>query len=421
VTDFWLYRFSRHPQYLGWIIWSYGVLFLPGANMKRYVDVANTLPWLLATMVIIGVAMLEERKMKQEYGETYESYRQRTSFLFPLPRIVRQIFSLPLRLFFRKAYPNRKREIAAVVAFYTALCILLSAFATGIIGFSKEETFSEQKVEQLIHTIKTSPHRGDIRHAAASLAAIGGTAVDSLIGLLHHEKMLVRWYCADALGTVRSEKVVQPLAALLNDTDHTVRRTAASSLGGTGSSTAVPILIDAFQDSQKGVESYAARALGRLRAEEAVPVLIEGLQREQSAIVRACAWALGEIGDKQAIEPLIICLERQEDWHYFMVGEALQKLGSERATDAYIAGMENGVWWVQDSCATALGDMKTEKGLFPLIQALRHEEARLRRAAVLALSKYPPQQTEAALREALADDDWEVRMYAEAALKRIGD
>jgi hypothetical protein len=22
TADFWIYRFSRHPQYLGWIVWS---------------------------------------------------------------------------------------------------------------------------------------------------------------------------------------------------------------------------------------------------------------------------------------------------------------------------------------------------------------------------------------------------------------
>jgi len=117
VTDFWIYRLSRHPQYLGWIIWSYGILFLPGANIKRYVDVPNSLPWLLATMVIIGVALLEERKMKKEFGESYESLRHRTSFLFPLPRFIRKIFSLPQRIMYKKDYPDRKREIVTVVVF----------------------------------------------------------------------------------------------------------------------------------------------------------------------------------------------------------------------------------------------------------------------------------------------------------------
>jgi protein-S-isoprenylcysteine O-methyltransferase Ste14 len=296
VTDFWIYRISRHPQYLGWIIWSYGMLFLPGANMKRYVDVANTLPWLLASMIIIGVAFLEERKMKQKYGETYEAFRQRAPFLFPLPRFIRKLFSLPLRLVFRKAYPDRKREIATVVTFYTALLIFLSAFSTGMMRSPKEKAFSEQKIESMVHKIKSSQNRSDIRNAASALAEIGGSAVDSLITLLDSDNVFVRWYCADELGNVKLEKTVQPLAALLNDPDPNVRRSAAGSLGGSGSDRAIQILIDAFLDSSKGVESSAARSLGRLKSEAAIPVLIQGLKSDHSAIVRSSAWALGEIG-----------------------------------------------------------------------------------------------------------------------------
>jgi protein-S-isoprenylcysteine O-methyltransferase Ste14 len=97
IADFWVYRISRHPQYLGWIIWSYGVMFFPGSNIKKMFDISNSLPWLLATMVIIGVAMLEELKMRRERGEAYESYCRRTPFLFPIPRIVSRIISAPIR------------------------------------------------------------------------------------------------------------------------------------------------------------------------------------------------------------------------------------------------------------------------------------------------------------------------------------
>jgi uncharacterized membrane protein len=26
TADFWIYRFARHSQYLGWILWSYGLM-----------------------------------------------------------------------------------------------------------------------------------------------------------------------------------------------------------------------------------------------------------------------------------------------------------------------------------------------------------------------------------------------------------
>jgi HEAT repeat protein len=102
-----------------------------------------------------------------------------------------------------------------------------------------------------------------------------------------------------------------------------------------------------------------------------------------------------------------------------MVGEALQKLGSLRAEDAYIKGLDKGAWWMQSSCAEMLGEMRSEKGLDPLIKAAANGEDRLRRAAVLALSKYPARFAESALKQALEDEDWQVRMYAEEGLKNL--
>ena len=419
VTDFWIYRISRHPQYLGWIIWSYGMLFLPGPNIKQYVGVANSLPWLLSTMIIIGVALLEERKMKRQFGESYQAFRERAPFLFPLPRIVRKFFSLPLWLIFRKDYPDRKREIASVISFYTAVALLLSAFSTGMISGSKDKTFSEKEIAGLVHTIKTATNRNDIRNSAATLAEIGGSAVDSLITLLNHDNVFVRWYCADALGMTKSEKAIQPLADLLDDPDHNVRKAAAGALGSIGSPKSIPILIAAFQDPNKGVESSAARSLGMLKAREAVPALVNGLEDANFAAVGWIAWALGEIGSKEAVEPLISRMEKDENLHYLAIGDALGKLGSDRAVDAYVKGLSKGPWWMQSGCAAALGEMRDEKGFEPLIETLRTGEARVRRAAVLAIAKYPVAQAEPVLQEALQDEDWEVQMYAKDALEKI--
>ena len=82
-----VYRFSRHPQYMGWILWTYGVflLLLQARYPKRSWGIDASLSWLLATMVIIGVAMIEELTMRQRLGESYDAYRRITPFLFPVP------------------------------------------------------------------------------------------------------------------------------------------------------------------------------------------------------------------------------------------------------------------------------------------------------------------------------------------------
>ena len=80
VARSWVYRISRHPQYLGWIIWTYGLycLILAAQYPRRSWGISASLPWLLSTMVIIGVAMIEELNMRKRHGEEYEAYRRRS-------------------------------------------------------------------------------------------------------------------------------------------------------------------------------------------------------------------------------------------------------------------------------------------------------------------------------------------------------
>ena len=157
VADFWIYRISRHPQYLGWIIWSYGIMFLPGCNMKVSYGISNSLPWLLSTMIIIGVAMLEEIKMKHLQGEEYERFHQKTPFLFPLPRFISNLISLPLRLIFKKRDVERKREIAGVLGFYTVFIILVSLLFGSLSNpLYERKSLSGQQMEKLAQRIKTS-------------------------------------------------------------------------------------------------------------------------------------------------------------------------------------------------------------------------------------------------------------------------
>ena len=128
MADFWLYRISRHPQYLGWIIWSYGMLLalMRVQYPKRAWGIAASFPWLLSAMVIIGVALLEERKMKKKLGEQYEEYSRKTPFLFPLPKFIAGFFSIPSRLLFKKKLPEKKGEIVVILCVFTILLVGLS-------------------------------------------------------------------------------------------------------------------------------------------------------------------------------------------------------------------------------------------------------------------------------------------------------
>ena len=123
-----IYRFSRHPQYLGWIVWTYGLMIyvsrLPGPRIMWSVE--SSLPWLIATVAIICVARLEEIKLGREQGPAYSEYEKGTPFLLPLPRLVSRIVSAPMRLVLRKDRPRSGRDVVIVFVLYSGILIALS-------------------------------------------------------------------------------------------------------------------------------------------------------------------------------------------------------------------------------------------------------------------------------------------------------
>ena len=128
IIDFWIYRYSRHPQYLGFLIWSYGLLlqativYPPGG---RYIP-PPSLPWLLSTLIIIAVAMYEENIMIRKHDETYIQYRNNTSFLLPLPKQLSALIMVPMKILLKKSWPENGKEICYMIILYSIILILIS-------------------------------------------------------------------------------------------------------------------------------------------------------------------------------------------------------------------------------------------------------------------------------------------------------
>jgi len=124
VIDYWIYKYSRHPQYLGYLLWSYGLLCTTG--WSPYDNIIPSLPWLISAILVISKALLEEIDMVRKHGDTYLDYRRKTPFLLPLPRILSRAITYPARRILGKRYPENTREVALVAVTYTILLIILS-------------------------------------------------------------------------------------------------------------------------------------------------------------------------------------------------------------------------------------------------------------------------------------------------------
>ncbi len=127
----WIYRLSRHPQYFGWVLWSWGLMLYVSRYSELYhfkisYGVPSSLPWLLSAMAIIGVALSEEIAMRRQLGEDYRRYARRTPFLLPLPSPIRRIIAAPMRVVLGKSWPESGGEVVCVVGVYTLVLIGLS-------------------------------------------------------------------------------------------------------------------------------------------------------------------------------------------------------------------------------------------------------------------------------------------------------
>jgi protein-S-isoprenylcysteine O-methyltransferase Ste14 len=364
VADSWVYRFSRHPQYLGWIVWTYGAFLLIQLMRypKRSWGIGASLPWLLSTMVIVGVALLEELNMRRRHGEAYERYRKSAPFLFPVPRFVGWIVALPLRLLFRTEEFGRRREVAAVVAVWTVLLMAASAFfyAGGVRAtlarFASAETRAE-RVRGLVDALRSEENGRRRSQLSMRIASFGEAAVPSL-------------------------------AALLEEDDPRLRALGAEALGQRPSMAAVPALTAALADSVQIVRYHAIGALvalGRPVPREAVIPLLDGAERNVGL------WALG-------------ILARLRD------DAALERAPELLADESH---------WVRGAAARALGVAGFDRAA-PLVTArLTDEHPWVRREAVLALLRIGSPAARPALEGLLGDPDFEVRLYAAEALKRL--
>jgi protein-S-isoprenylcysteine O-methyltransferase Ste14 len=128
TVDFWIYRHTRHPQYLGCIVWSYGVMLFAA---QQPVPMGGTnpgasLPWLLTSLIVVCIALAEENRMRKEDGEAYLQYTAGAPFMFRIPKFVSTAITFPMRLALKKDRPETGKELVATFAVYATLLILLS-------------------------------------------------------------------------------------------------------------------------------------------------------------------------------------------------------------------------------------------------------------------------------------------------------
>ena len=128
IFDFWIYKYSRHPQYLGFLIWSYGIMLLASFSPVPFggLNPGASFPWLITALIVICVALREEIKMVKLYGKSYSRYRENSPFMLPLPKFISSAITAPIRILFKSNLPKSGKEIIYTFAVYLLILVLLS-------------------------------------------------------------------------------------------------------------------------------------------------------------------------------------------------------------------------------------------------------------------------------------------------------
>jgi protein-S-isoprenylcysteine O-methyltransferase Ste14 len=117
LVDSGIYRLTRHPQYLGYILWSYGMLILSTYNQAPWRQpVEVTLNWLVSSLILVGLALVEEINLRTDDELNYVEYAKRASFMFPLPRSVRRVASTPFKIMWGSDHPENLRMVFTTLA-----------------------------------------------------------------------------------------------------------------------------------------------------------------------------------------------------------------------------------------------------------------------------------------------------------------
>lgn len=364
VASSWIYKFSRHPQYLGWILWSYGfILFSPHErSMKMTWSVPSSLPWLLMTMTIVGICMMEEIKMMKITGGSYSDYRKSSPFLFPLPSWLNRILTWPGRLVTKGEYPSSSGQVFWIVLIYTLLLMALSLIwmDLGIGDLNKESTeVARQELTEILGKLEgAGDKRREIYPLIEQLPAHGESGKESLLSLAGSTNPVIHEFAIMHLGQMEVREAEE-------------------------------LMIYALYDTIKRVRSSAIQALGEIKSERAADSLAAML-----------------------IHP-------RQDNNTFLIYGALGAIGDPNAIPLLAEGLEGGEHYTQISALNAILEIDPEAGLNWAFKELQDEKAEVRRNAVIICIQSDDPRAIEPLRSVFEDEDFEVRFYAKQGVKRL--
>jgi cyclophilin family peptidyl-prolyl cis-trans isomerase/HEAT repeat protein len=294
------------------------------------------------------------------------------------------------------------------------------AYALGRIG--------DQRAQPALLQILGGPGKYPIAFAARGLGVIKDPAsVGPLTQLLSAQQTPpeVVVSAVRALALIGDGRATGPLVKLASEpgTDPNIRLEVVAALGTLRASDGLPIVQDLLTDSWPTMRAAALRAAAAIDPESFVVVLSSMDPDGQWSVRAALADVLATLPAEVGLERVRAMLKDEDRRVVPSVLSALARLKAPDIATVALAQLKEPDFAVRAAAARLVGALKPAGGSEALREALtlaKADAAIDARAAILsALAEYGGAEATAAVKEALADQDWAVRIRAVELLTKL--
>ncbi|MBF0498490.1 MAG: HEAT repeat domain-containing protein [Candidatus Riflebacteria bacterium] len=245
-------------------------------------------------------------------------------------------------------------------------------------------------------------------------------AIRTLSGLVKDTSDKVRSVAIEAVGKIGTTAAVQPAIEALKDSMEAVRAKAAAVLGDLKDTAAVEFLEKTTHDSSESVRGLSIRALAAMADARVPEILIKAMADKAESVRCASVEVLGQRKDRVAIPNLIQSLEDPAESVREKSAVALGHIGDPKAIMPLLTRLDDPSSLVPLACSEAIVSFRIKS--YPvLIEALKHDEERIRRHACDLLMRIGEETLVIKLLRMMNDRNNFLRENAARILGKIGD
>jgi HEAT repeat protein len=281
-------------------------------------------------------------------------------------------------------------------------------------AFDKKEY--QQALDQLVRAGKAGALPADGLRLKVRAQLHLGRPKEALQDYEHLSSMLKR----DDIGLLK-DVAFGFIVALTKDMREQMRGAAYTALKDLESASVVPFLEDGLGDGSGLVRALVVEGLGKTEAGRRSPKLRKALEDQAGLVKAAVLKVLGRTGDASVVPLLEKFLKDDQPVVRLAAAGALYHAGRKAMWDQVRAGTSAANPEERATALRLLGDLKDDRSLAVLLEAIRDVQPSVRGAAVAALGDLGKSEGIAAVEQALKDRIPAVRTSAAISLGELGD